>query len=59
VAARTDNAPDQARDTRARALAFVFKCWQEKRMGCPTTSGPDEAKEITSVRATKKYTGPS
>jgi hypothetical protein len=23
--------PEQARDTRARAWAFVFQCWQKKK----------------------------
>jgi hypothetical protein len=37
--------PEQARDARARAWAFVFKCWQEKQRSRPTTSGPDNARK--------------
>jgi hypothetical protein len=29
--ARTTLTPEQARDIRARAWAFVFQCWQEKQ----------------------------
>jgi len=30
-----------ARDTRARAWAFVFRCWQEKRKAAEPASKPD------------------
>jgi hypothetical protein len=33
--------PEQARDTRARAWAFVFQCWQEKQMTTEPTPEPD------------------
>jgi hypothetical protein len=35
---------EQARDTRARAWAFVFRCWQEKRKAAepiPESNGRD------------------
>jgi hypothetical protein len=35
--------PEQLRDIRARAWAFVFKCWQEKKAAgrLPSSNGPD------------------
>ena len=35
--------PEQARDARARAWAFVFQCWQAKKGAHP--GAPDDAKE--------------
>jgi len=34
-------APEQGRDTRARAWAFVFQCWQEKRKTAERAPAPD------------------
>ena len=34
-------APEQARDARTRAWAFVFQCWQEKRKVAERASAPD------------------
>ena len=47
--------PEQARDIRARAWSFAFRCWQEKKEATGAV-GPDNAKEIKSVRATHHYT---
>jgi hypothetical protein len=33
--------PEQARDTRARAWAFVFQCWQEKQVTTEPAPEPD------------------
>jgi hypothetical protein len=35
--------PEQARDTRARAWVFVFRCWQEKQM----TTEPDGRNDVS------------
>jgi hypothetical protein len=32
---------ERAGDTRARAWAFVFRCWQEKRKAAEPASKPD------------------
>lgn len=53
--------PEQARDTRVRAWAFVFQCWQEKQKAtrpAPEPSGRDNArKESNHARAvTRNYT---
>jgi hypothetical protein len=40
VKSTPDITPEQARDVRARAWAFVFQCWQEKKKGGPDTA-PD------------------
>jgi hypothetical protein len=40
--------PEQARDARARAWAFVFQCWQQKEMAAepaPELDSHDDAKE--------------
>ena len=37
--------PEQARDARARAWAFVFQCWQEKQEGGAATA-PDDRKGL-------------
>jgi hypothetical protein len=39
-----DISPEQARDARARAWAFVFQCWQKKQKAAPA-SRPDTRKE--------------
>jgi hypothetical protein len=39
---RTSMAPEEAREIRARAWAFVFECWRAKQEGGPATV-PDEA----------------
>ena len=43
----------QARDTRARAWAFVFQCWQEKQMTTEPTAEPDSRKDV-SIRNRKE-----
>ncbi len=53
LSSRQDLMPEQARDARARAWAFVFQCWQEKQKGCPTTSSPDSAKGGSSDSSAK------
>ncbi len=43
--ATSDLALAQARNTRARAWAYVFRCWQEKQMvarRAPTADGRNE-----------------
>ena len=35
--------PEQARDARARAWAFVFRCWQEK----PMVTEPDVRNDVS------------
>jgi hypothetical protein len=44
----SDIPPEQARDARARVWAYVFECYSRREMqkGGPTTSRPDDAKEI-------------
>ena len=40
--------PEEARDARACAWAFVFECWQESQMaakGAPTPEGSNERNE--------------
>lgn len=46
-----------SRDTRARALAYVFERYRQKKQGGPTTSRPDDAKESRNDRAKPEYTG--
>jgi hypothetical protein len=47
--------PEQARDVRARALIYVFQCWQEKQnaAGVASTNGDDATvknnKEVSNV----------
>ena len=43
LALRPDTTPDQARDARARAWAFVFDCHAKKKATRP--GGPDDAEE--------------
>jgi hypothetical protein len=45
--------PEQARDTRARAWAFVFQCWQEKRMTTEPAAEPHGRNEV-SIRDRKE-----
>jgi hypothetical protein len=48
--------PEQARDARARAWAFVFDCFYKKKATCP--GGPDDAEDLRNDRtATENYTG--
>jgi hypothetical protein len=44
-----DATPEQARDARARAWAFVFQCWQEKKMAAERSlpDGRDDAAMVT------------
>lgn len=53
LSSRQNLMPEQARDARARAWAFVFQCWEEKQKGRPTTSGPDSAKGGSSDSSAK------
>jgi len=39
--ASLSSTPDRACDARARAWAFVFQCWQEKKMAAEPASEPD------------------
>jgi hypothetical protein len=39
--------PEQARDIRARAWAFVFQCWQEKQMAAEPTAEPDSPNDVS------------
>lgn len=45
----TDTTPDQARNTRALAWAFVFNCYARKKAA--PTSRPDDAKGLKDDRA--------
>ena len=45
--------PGQARDTRARAWAFVFQCWQEKQMTTELAAEPDDRNDV-SIRNRKE-----
>ena len=47
---RPDATPEAELDALASVFRFVLEC-HAKTEGRPTTSGPDDAKEITSVRA--------
>jgi hypothetical protein len=41
----SDISQEQARDARAQAWAFVFRCWQERQMAAkraPTSDGSNE-----------------
>jgi hypothetical protein len=40
--------PEQARDARARAWAFVFQCWQEKQRTAKP-SDPDDLERSSSA----------
>jgi hypothetical protein len=42
-------APEQACDSRARAWAFVFQCWQEKRKVAERAPAPDGRDAATGV----------
>jgi hypothetical protein len=46
--------PEQARDVRARAWAFVFQCWQEKQMTTETAPEPDNSNDAAIVRNTEE-----
>jgi len=50
----SDISPEQARDARARAWAFVFQCWQAKKMAAERTPQPDGRDGTTLVRITKE-----
>ena len=39
--------PEQARDARARAWAFIFRCWQEKQMMTEPTAEPDGRNDVS------------
>ena len=39
---RTEITPEQARDIRARALAFIFECYQTKRNKAAGISGGEK-----------------
>jgi hypothetical protein len=45
--------PQQARDARARAWAFVFRCWQEKQMATEPAAEPDGPNDV-SIRNRKE-----
>ena len=45
--------PEQVRDARARAWAFVFRCWQEKQMATEPTAEPDGRSDV-SIRNRKE-----
>ena len=47
---RPDATPEGELDALAVVYRFILDC-RAKKVGRPTTSGPDDAKEITSVRA--------
>ena len=47
--------PEQTRDARARAWAFVFQCWQEKQKAAPA-SRPDARKEDLNDSGYEQYT---
>jgi len=58
-APRPDTTPDQARDIRAWAWAFVFDCHAKKNAAGMTSTNGDDAKKGSlkhEVRATKKST---
>jgi hypothetical protein len=39
--------PEQARDARARAWAFAFRCWQEKQMTTEPAAEPDGRNDVS------------
>jgi len=45
---------EQARDARARAWSFVFRCWQAKLMAAEPTSQTDGRDGTTLMRSTKE-----
>jgi len=42
------------RDTRARAWAFVFQCWQEKQMTTEPAAEPNSCNDAAIVRNTEE-----
>ena len=42
-----DVTPEQARDARAGAWAFVFRCWQEKQMTTEPAAEPDDPNDVS------------
>ncbi len=48
---------DEARDARARAWSFVFKCWQEKQKAAPASRLYDAEGEFDGIRATSILSG--
>jgi hypothetical protein len=46
-------APEQARDTRARAWDFVFECWKANKEGGPAAA-PDEGERNSDEAASTK-----
>jgi len=38
--------PEQARDARARAWAYVFRCWQEKQKAAEPAPEPDGRNDV-------------
>jgi hypothetical protein len=45
--------PEQTRDARARAWAFVFQCWQEKQKPAKPAPEPDGRNDGAIVRDTE------
>ena len=39
--------PEQTRDARARAWAFIFQCWQEKQMTTEPAAEPDGRNDVS------------
>jgi len=45
--------PHQTRNARARAWAFVFRCWQEKQMAGEPSAEPD-GRNVDAIRNRKE-----
>jgi len=45
---------EQARDARAHAWSFVFRCWQANQMAAESTPEPAYRDRTTLVRCTKE-----
>jgi hypothetical protein len=46
--------PDESRNARARAWAFIFRCWQEKQEAVGPTPEPDGRDGSTKLRTQSK-----
>jgi hypothetical protein len=46
---------EQARDARANAWAYVFRCWRQEQEGGPAIAAPDDARKDQDARTTSNY----
>jgi hypothetical protein len=55
IGSRSSLTSEGARDTRARARAFVFECWQDKQRAAESTQ-PSDRDDTVMVRHTEEVT---